>query len=221
MAAVLKTARGRELPRGFKSHTLRSSPAQMHADLCRRIARSVRSCCRRVQLYAVRSGAVRVAVTNTCPSASHAATSEPCYRSGDCTWRHRDQQAPLLPRRSQSGEPGAGFLKPTACYPPGRFCKAADSLNTRAVRRTDSRRRSGDIRAWARYHGIAISERGRIPATVLEQYTPPSGRANPDRPAITPRKARAALSSADRRVCTLPGQGQRGGCRHAECLLMR
>jgi nucleoid-associated protein Lsr2 len=33
-----------------------------------------------------------------------------------------------------------------------------------------SRQRSGDIRAWAKVHGIAVSERGRIPASVIEQY---------------------------------------------------
>jgi hypothetical protein len=29
---------------------------------------------------------------------------------------------------------------------------------------------SGDIRAWAKAHGIAVSERGRIPVSVVEQY---------------------------------------------------
>jgi hypothetical protein len=76
MAAVLKTARGRELPRGFESHTLRSSPAQTPADLRRRTADLISSSRRRVQLYSIRSGPVRVAVPNTCPSASLAATSE-------------------------------------------------------------------------------------------------------------------------------------------------
>ena len=33
-----------------------------------------------------------------------------------------------------------------------------------------SRQRSGDIRAWANAQGIAVSERGRIPASVAEQY---------------------------------------------------
>ncbi len=33
-----------------------------------------------------------------------------------------------------------------------------------------SRQRSGDIRAWAKQHGLAVSERGRIPASVVEQY---------------------------------------------------
>ena len=37
--------------------------------------------------------------------------------------------------------------------------------------RTSSRRqRSGDIRAWAKEQGIAVSGRGRIPASVVEQY---------------------------------------------------
>ena len=30
--------------------------------------------------------------------------------------------------------------------------------------------RSSDIRAWAKEHGLAVSERGRIPASVAEQY---------------------------------------------------
>ena len=42
---------------------------------------------------------------------------------------------------------------------------------TRSRARTvASRQRSGDIRAWAKDHGIAVSERGRIPASVVEQY---------------------------------------------------
>lgn len=30
--------------------------------------------------------------------------------------------------------------------------------------------RSGDVRAWAKDHDITVSERGRIPASVMEQY---------------------------------------------------
>jgi len=37
------------------------------------------------------------------------------------------------------------------------------------------RQRSGDIRAWAKEHGLAVSARGRIPASVLEQYHAASG----------------------------------------------
>jgi len=33
-----------------------------------------------------------------------------------------------------------------------------------------SRERSADIRAWAKDHGIAVRERGRIPASVVAQY---------------------------------------------------
>jgi hypothetical protein len=40
----------------------------------------------------------------------------------------------------------------------------------RVVRTAASRRRSRDIRAWARERGIPLSERGRIPASVVEQY---------------------------------------------------
>ncbi len=40
-----------------------------------------------------------------------------------------------------------------------------------AGRRTAAgRQRSADARAWAKEHGIAVSARGRIPASVLDQY---------------------------------------------------
>jgi hypothetical protein len=37
-------------------------------------------------------------------------------------------------------------------------------------RAASSRQRSADIRAWAKARGIEVSERGRISATVVEQY---------------------------------------------------
>jgi hypothetical protein len=40
----------------------------------------------------------------------------------------------------------------------------------RRPRTSSSRQRSGDIRAWAKEQGIAVSDRGRIPASVVEQY---------------------------------------------------
>jgi hypothetical protein len=40
----------------------------------------------------------------------------------------------------------------------------------RGGRTAVNRQRSGDIRAWAKEHGLEVSERGRIPASVLEQY---------------------------------------------------
>jgi len=48
--------------------------------------------------------------------------------------------------------------------------KAGRGQPRRAARTARSRQRSGDIRVWAKQHGIAISERGRIPASVAEQY---------------------------------------------------
>jgi Lsr2 len=40
----------------------------------------------------------------------------------------------------------------------------------RRPRTSSSRQRSDDIRAWAKEKGIAVSDRGRIPASVVEQY---------------------------------------------------
>jgi hypothetical protein len=48
----------------------------------------------------------------------------------------------------------------------------------RVTRTAASRRRSRDIRAWAREHGIPLSERGRIPASVVEQYESNGGRSS-------------------------------------------
>jgi hypothetical protein len=48
--------------------------------------------------------------------------------------------------------------------------RAGRAPGRRAGRTAASRQRSGDIRAWAKEHGLAVSERGRIPASVMEQY---------------------------------------------------
>ena len=48
--------------------------------------------------------------------------------------------------------------------------KAGRGQRRRPVRTASSRERSGDIRAWAKEAGIAVSDRGRIPASVVEQY---------------------------------------------------
>jgi len=46
----------------------------------------------------------------------------------------------------------------------------------RAVRRTAaSRRRSRDIRTWAKQQGIMLSDRGRIPSNVVEKFESASG----------------------------------------------
>jgi hypothetical protein len=41
--------------------------------------------------------------------------------------------------------------------------KAGRALGRRSGRTASSRQRSGDIRAWMREHGLAVSGRGRIP----------------------------------------------------------
>jgi nucleoid-associated protein Lsr2 len=46
----------------------------------------------------------------------------------------------------------------------------------RPQRTAANRQRSGDIRAWAHERGLAVSERGRIPASVVEQYNAAGGR---------------------------------------------
>jgi hypothetical protein len=48
--------------------------------------------------------------------------------------------------------------------------KAGRAQARRVGRSAASRQRSGDIRAWAKDQGLAVSERGRIPANVVEQY---------------------------------------------------
>jgi hypothetical protein len=53
--------------------------------------------------------------------------------------------------------------------------KAGRAQPRRAGRTAASRQRSGDIRVWAKDHGIAVSERGRIPASVVEQYQAATG----------------------------------------------
>lgn len=48
--------------------------------------------------------------------------------------------------------------------------KAGRGQRARSGRTSAARRDSAEVRAWAKEHGIEISERGRIPASVTEQY---------------------------------------------------
>ena len=48
--------------------------------------------------------------------------------------------------------------------------KAGRGPRRRPGRTASSRERSADIRAWAKDQGITVSDRGRIPASVAEQY---------------------------------------------------
>lgn len=48
--------------------------------------------------------------------------------------------------------------------------KAGRVLARRAKRSAAARQRSGEIRAWAKASGIEVSDRGRIPSSVIERY---------------------------------------------------
>ena len=48
--------------------------------------------------------------------------------------------------------------------------KAGRGPRQRSARPSPARERSRDVRAWAKNEGIAISDRGRIPASVAERY---------------------------------------------------
>jgi hypothetical protein len=64
-----------------------------------------------------------------------------------------------------------------------RARKASRAPGSRPGRSASTRERSSGIRAWARGQGIAVSDRGRIPASVIEQYQ--AATTNPDTPQIT------------------------------------
>jgi hypothetical protein len=48
--------------------------------------------------------------------------------------------------------------------------KAGPGQRRRPGRTASNRDRNGGIRAWAKGQGIAVSARGRIPASIVEQY---------------------------------------------------
>jgi nucleoid-associated protein Lsr2 len=48
--------------------------------------------------------------------------------------------------------------------------RKASTGQRRAGRSAAGRERSGDVRAWAKGQGIAVSARGRIPVSVVAQY---------------------------------------------------
>ena len=48
--------------------------------------------------------------------------------------------------------------------------KVSRGPRRRSERTPAGRAGGGEVRAWAKDHGLAVSERGRIPASVIEQY---------------------------------------------------
>jgi hypothetical protein len=63
----------------------------------------------------------------------------------------------------------AAFRRKLALFT-GHARKAGRGQRRRSARTGASRDRSGSIRAWAKQSGIAVSARGRIPASVVAQY---------------------------------------------------
>jgi Lsr2 len=63
----------------------------------------------------------------------------------------------------------AAFRRKLALFT-GHARKAGRGQRRRPGRTVASRDRSGSIRAWAKQAGVAVSARGRIPASVAEQY---------------------------------------------------
>jgi hypothetical protein len=57
----------------------------------------------------------------------------------------------------------------------GHARKAGRGQRRRPARPSSARAHSGDIRAWAKAQGIAVSDRGRIPASIVEQYEAAAG----------------------------------------------
>ena len=53
--------------------------------------------------------------------------------------------------------------------------RAERGRRRRPARSSSGRRRSGDIRAWAKDAGIQVSDRGRIPASVVARYQAATG----------------------------------------------
>jgi nucleoid-associated protein Lsr2 len=70
--------------------------------------------------------------------------------------------------------------------------KAGRGSGRRPARAASNRQRSEGIRRWAREAGLQVSERGRIPASVVEQYEAVSG-PPPGPPSTPPRPPRVQL----------------------------
>ena len=58
----------------------------------------------------------------------------------------------------------------------------------RPARTAASRQRSRDIRAWARQQGIELSDRGRMPASIVDEYEASTGQTTRRLPARTRRQ---------------------------------
>jgi hypothetical protein len=84
--------------------------------------------------------------------------------------------------------------------------RKAGSSARRPARTAASRRRSHDIREWAKAEGIELSDRGRIPSNVVEKYEA-GANGSARRQGAGRRRRRQAAGSSRRRQ--LPGRTSR------------
>jgi hypothetical protein len=71
--------------------------------------------------------------------------------------------APAKAAATRGRRPGARRGRPAKA-------KAAPAKAARRGRRTGAAVSSSDVREWARAHGHTVSDRGRLPAPILEAY---------------------------------------------------
>ena len=62
------------------------------------------------------------------------------------------------------------FIEAARVVPQRRAGRSPDGTRKPVSRSPAGRKASSEIRAWAKEEGIDISERGRIPASVVDQY---------------------------------------------------
>jgi hypothetical protein len=68
-----------------------------------------------------------------------------------------------------SGANASKFRKEFATYT-DHARRASGAGRRRRARTGPGRERSSEIRAWAKQRGYKVSERGRIPATIIQEY---------------------------------------------------
>jgi len=77
--------------------------------------------------------------------------------------------------------------------------KASRGPARRTARTSAGRQRGGEVRAWAKDHGITVSARGRIPVSVLERYQAAAQRTCMPRSLLENRQSRPARVSRQER----------------------
>lgn len=79
--------------------------------------------------------------------------------------RFREELAPFLAAARRADTPGARRARARAASGPGRARPQAEDGSPAATREQNHA-----VRVWARENGFTVSERGRIPAEVVDAY---------------------------------------------------